>query len=295
MVTTGPDGLFTVVNLTPGTHEVLASKAGYLSSRDSSVQCQADQTTKLPEITLRGGDTDNNKIVNLFDLVWVAGAYNTCSGDREFRRAADINETGCIDLFDLVLVGVNYNLGGPIDWSALTTTALTASAAGSAQDYLPAVREPGTSLFQAAEHFDVRVENVHGLYGIDVNVSFDASAVSIVDADPSRPGIQVEPGPLFAGLSYFPVKNEATVNEETGIGSITFVATLLHPAEPLAGSGTVITIGFDPVESQAPTGATAFTIEKAVLADQSGHRLVVEVEGNTIRQVFEDYMPLIVR
>jgi hypothetical protein len=291
MATTASDGLFTIVNLAPATYKVTATHAGYLSSEDNAVVCLPDQTTVMPHTTLLGGDANNDKAINLFDLVIVAASFNTCSGDPGFDPLGDINETGCVDLFDLVLVGVNYGVTGPTSWPT-PDPPVTTSAAGSSQ---PAMRQPGASLHADADRFDLRVENAHGLYGIDVALTFDASAVRVVDADLDRPGVQIETGPLFAGLPYFLAQNQVTVDEETGVGTVTFAASLLNPAEPIDGTGTVATILFEPVGSQSVLASPAFTIESALLANQRGHRLAAEWEDNTIRQIFPVRLPLVAR
>ncbi len=294
MASTGSDGLFNVVNLEPGDYIVRASKAGYLSSEDNSVQCQPDTNTQLPETTLLGGDSNNDKAINLFDLVIVAAAFNTCSGDPGFDSRSDINETGCADLFDLVLVGVNYGVTGPTSWPSLDP-GMTPLTARTSPAFQPATRKPGASLDTSAEQYNLLVENMHGLYGIDVTLTFDATAVNVVDADPDRPGVQIEPGPLFAGRQFFVAENQVTVDEATGQGTVTFAVALLNPSEPIDGSGAVATILYELVGSQASTTLPAFTIEDALVADQRGRHLTVEWEGNTIRQVFRVHQPLVAR
>ncbi|MFQ5593963.1 MAG: carboxypeptidase regulatory-like domain-containing protein, partial [Anaerolineae bacterium] len=290
--TTGSDGLFALSNLPVGDYILTASHNGYLSAQDNSVQCQADTPITMPETWLLGGDANNDKDINLFDLVLVAAAFNTCAGDPVYDTTpeADINETGCVDLFDLVLVGVNYGMTGPSGWPSpppLTTSA--------GSDYQPAMRQPGASLHTTADRLDLRVENAHNLYGVDVTITFDTTAVSIADADPDRPGLQIEVGPLFAGLPYFPAQNQVTVDEQTGVGTISFAASLLNPAEPIDGSGTVATILFEPVGSQPALASPAFTIQKALLADHRGRHLTAEWEGNTIRQIFLIHLPFAAR
>ncbi len=291
--TSGSDGLFALSNLPVGDYILTASHNGYLSAQDNSVQCQADTPITMPETWLLGGDANNDKDINLFDLVLVAAAFNTCAGDPAYDTTpeADINETGCVDLFDLVLVGVNYGMTGPTSWPSPDPLVTTSAAS----DYQPAMRQPGAGLHTTADRFDLRVENAHNLYGVELTITFDTSAVRIVDADPDRPGVQIETGPLFAGLPYFPAQNQVTVDEQTGVGAITFAASLLNPAEPIDGAGTVATILFEPVEARHALASPAFTIEQALLADKHSRRLSVEWEGNTIRQIFPIHLPFVAR
>jgi len=119
------EGRFRADNLPPGVHQVRASHLGYLSRLGSTAQCQIGSLTEMPATTLLGGDSNNDKRVNLFDLVRVGASYRTCAGQEEFAPEADINQTGCVDIFDLVLVGINYGLTGPADWSFPVTSART--------------------------------------------------------------------------------------------------------------------------------------------------------------------------
>ena len=54
--------------------------------------------------------------------------------------------------------------------------------------------------FRAAIHgcetipVEVRVNDVTDLYAVDVKVAFDPSVLEVVDADPAKPGIQVQDG-----------------------------------------------------------------------------------------------------
>ncbi|MFQ5857077.1 MAG: hypothetical protein ACE5LU_15810 [Anaerolineae bacterium] len=114
--TTGSDGRFTISNLSAGSYRVDAIHVGYLSSLFAAAECQVDEVLELPDTTLLGGDTNNNKQINLLDLVMVGSAYDTCVGDEWYRPEADITETGCVTVFDLVLVGSNYGRTGPTDW-----------------------------------------------------------------------------------------------------------------------------------------------------------------------------------
>jgi hypothetical protein len=291
-VMTGTDGLFSIPNLPPGDYIVTASHLKYLSRQDNSVQCQANQTTTLGHTTLLGGDTDNNKAVNLFDLVTVGAAYNTCVGDMDFNPAADINDTGCVDIFDLVMVGINYGMTGPVPWDAVFTTSVT-SAEGEGMP-APAIREPGASLNTDAERFDLRVENMHDLYGLDVTLTFDASEVNVIDADSEKPGVQTEIGPLFAGQQYFNPVNQVVIDEETGIGTIEFVVGLIG-AEPIDGAGIVATVLFESADSQTVSASSAFNIDEALLVDQHRRQMLIEMEGATMRQIFRIHLPFTAR
>jgi len=118
--TTDASGRFTFPGLPPGNYRVTASHAGYLSAEANPVQCLSGQSTELPRTTLAGGNANDDHEINLVDLVIVGAAYDTCTGQPDFDTRADINGSGCIDILDLALVGINYGRTGPTGWSHLT-------------------------------------------------------------------------------------------------------------------------------------------------------------------------------
>ncbi|MFQ5343614.1 MAG: cohesin domain-containing protein [Anaerolineae bacterium] len=140
--------------------------------------------------------------------------------------------------------------------------------------------------------WDLHVANMHELYGVDFLLTYDASAVEVIDADLDRPGVQIEPGPLFTGQPYFVAYNRATVDHRTGVGTVSFVATLLNPAQPINGDGVIASVRYRVLESSVPPEAL-FTIEEVQLVSQGGRRMLVEWEGSVIRQVFRVYLPLL--
>ncbi|MFQ5342835.1 MAG: hypothetical protein ACE5F6_14950 [Anaerolineae bacterium] len=105
---------------------------------------------------------------------------------------------------------------------------------------------------------------VHDLHGVDFLLTYDASAVEVIDTDLNRPGVQIELGPLFTGQPYFVAYNRATVDHRTGIGTISFVATLLNPAEPITGDGVIASVRYRVLESSVSPEAL-FTIEEVQL------------------------------
>jgi len=144
----------------------------------------------------------------------------------------------------------------------------------------------------AEEGWDMHVANMHDLYGVDVLLTYDASVVEVIDADLDRPGVQIEPGPLFTGQPYFVAYNRVTVDHRTGIGTISFVATLLTPAPPINGEGVIASVRYRVLESSVSPEAR-FAIEEVQLVSEGGRRMTVEWEGNVIRQVFRVYLPLL--
>lgn len=149
---------------------------------------------------------------------------------------------------------------------------------------------------QGESRWELQVANVHDLYAVDATLSFDASVVEVIDADPERAGISILPGPLFTDQQphFFVVYNRVTIDEEEDVGRIEFVATLLNPADPITGSGIIAIIPYRLLDG-VPATEHPFAIEQARLASRSGHELLVQWEDNTIWQYFRTYLPLIAR
>jgi len=116
IATTAADGWFSLPDIPPGEHVIRAEAPLYLCA-ERSVTATAGEATRLPDITLRGGDVNDDRVVNLLDLVTVGAAYNTRP---PANPRADINEDGWVNVFDLVMVGGNYGLTCPTTWGTVS-------------------------------------------------------------------------------------------------------------------------------------------------------------------------------
>ncbi|MFQ6058430.1 MAG: cohesin domain-containing protein [Anaerolineae bacterium] len=86
---------------------------------------------------------------------------------------------------------------------------------------------------------DVRIEDVANLYGLELRLHFEPSLLEVQDADPFRPGIQIQPGTFPNAAEGYVAGNWA--DNETG--EIAYAMTLLG-AEPVSGDGVAATITF---------------------------------------------------
>jgi hypothetical protein len=102
----------------------------------------------------------------------------------------------------------------------------------------------------------IRVENAQALYGIEFHLKFDPKVVQVMDADRGQDGVQLIPGDWFADGFL------AVNNVDNSKGTIDYAVTLLNPAEPLDGSGTIATITFKARQD----GTSPLKISKAILA-----------------------------
>ena len=88
----------------------------------------------------------------------------------------------------------------------------------------------------AASDVAVEVVDVEGLYGFDVQLSFDPAVVEVVDADPDKPGVQVSLGRMLdSGMA---VRDSA----DNEAGTIHYAMTQINPSEAKSGTGNLIVI-----------------------------------------------------
>jgi hypothetical protein len=106
---------------------------------------------------------------------------------------------------------------------------------------------------------DLAITQVSGLYGVEVHLRFDPDAIQVVDADPTRSGIQLESGT-------FPAPDFVALNQvDNRAGTIDYAVTQLSPREPREGSGVAAKIR---VQAKQPS-TTQIEIVKFILTDTS--------------------------
>jgi len=117
------------------------------------------------------------------------------------------------------------------------------------------------------------LQDVVDLYGIEVHLIFDPSAVQVKDGDTDAPGIQISTGPDLQKSSFVAL-NRADNNR----GTIDLAVTLLKPAKPLQGDVVVAAFSLEGIEK----GSTDIEFEQVLLADGEGNSLPVVSEGISI-------------
>jgi len=122
------------------------------------------------------------------------------------------------------------------------------------------------------------IQGASTLYGIEVHLRFDPSALEVVDADPDREGIQIEPGTL--PIPDFVVQNVA----DNQAGTIDYASTQLPPNNPSQGDGVVAKVTFRAKRA----ASSAISFERYLLADTQGSSLEatslpgqVQIRGGT--------------
>lgn len=118
----------------------------------------------------------------------------------------------------------------------------------------------------------VRVEQVQGLYSFELRLTFDPSVLQVEDADPARPGVQVELGDWFP--ADIVVRNEVS---NTG-GLIEVAVSMQAPHAPLSGSGRIARITFRGIRQ----GTSPLVFFGALLADNNGMEIPSQWEEGQI-------------
>jgi LysM repeat protein len=116
----------------------------------------------------------------------------------------------------------------------------------------------------------IRIENVTRLYGVEVHLTFDPNYLEIQDADPDKPGVQLQTGSFPA--PDFVVQNQADNLQ----GTIDYAVSQLAPREPVDGSGVLATIA---VKTKGE-GSSRLPFIGAKLANPDGQQIPVQtLEG----------------
>ena len=122
----------------------------------------------------------------------------------------------------------------------------------------------------------VRVQDISGLYGYELHLSFDPAVVEVVDADAQKPGVQARLGDFLA--PDFVAQNIA----DNQTGKIDFAMTQINPHEARAGSGTLFTID---LRGRAAGQTTQVQVTAGLFADRDGLQIPVSLAAGTVRVV----------
>ena len=72
-----------------------------------------NNTDSYPLMALWGiqllGDINKDWVVDIFDAILLAGAYNSKPGDPNWKPNADINGDNAVDIYDAILLANHFN------------------------------------------------------------------------------------------------------------------------------------------------------------------------------------------
>ena len=88
---------------------------------------------------------------------------------------------------------------------------------------------------------EIGVVGVTDLFGAEVHLTFDPNILQVLDADASRPEVQIQGGPLLDPGRAWVVLNFV----DNTAGQIGYALSLISPAPPVSGDGVLASITFE--------------------------------------------------
>jgi hypothetical protein len=116
------------------------------------------------------------------------------------------------------------------------------------------------------------IEDVQGLYGLELQLAFDPDVVQVADADPNALGVQIQPSDCWE--DGFVAVNRV----ENGSGRIDFAATRLRPARAISGDLEILTITLDARIS----GTGALNVKSAILSTREAEEIPYRKQAGKI-------------
>ena len=113
--TTDADGHYELI-VPEGTYDVTAEMDLYLDSERLGEFCPAGGDNQLPDVTLLGGDTNDDCTINILDITFMGARFGTSTSDADFDPKADINTDGTVNILDLTVAGGNFHETCPVAW-----------------------------------------------------------------------------------------------------------------------------------------------------------------------------------
>lgn len=104
------DGSF-YIEVSPGNYTVIAFAEGYLRAQAAVPNLNPGITRILGQVSMAAGDIDGNNVIDQFDVLTIGMNYNLA-----VPAAANLNNDGIINVLDLEALARNYRKTGPTAW-----------------------------------------------------------------------------------------------------------------------------------------------------------------------------------
>jgi hypothetical protein len=233
--TTDAEGAFTLADVPIGPQQLQVTHASYLRNM-VEVDVLAGSTVTAPDVTLLGGDVDQDDWIYNNDAALVASAMIAEPVDEPWYRVRDITDDGVVDILDFVAVQFNWDTHAPALWERLKAAPRgTLGWSGVAGDEVVVKIAPQTASAESLGvpiWLDIVVEDVEGLYTFAVKVRFDPTVLRVR---------QVVPGDFLDYEHWLITVNEA--DNETGLVELAITQT--GQTEGQDGSGVLGSIIFE--------------------------------------------------
>lgn len=116
VVTTDVNGYFMVSDVPAGADTIIVRCHCYLRTW-RSVIVSAGEMLILPDVTLLGGDVDQDGAINASDAEIVGLAWNSTETTPHWDERADITGDRIVNILDMVAVHFNWNRTAPGPWT----------------------------------------------------------------------------------------------------------------------------------------------------------------------------------
>jgi len=101
-------GRYSLGGLTAGSYQISFDNPGASWKEvDTQVSLGEDEYKQLPPVTLRLGDMNSDKAINILDLLWMAAKMGPASGESQW---ADVNKDSQVNILDLLRIANNIGM-----------------------------------------------------------------------------------------------------------------------------------------------------------------------------------------
>jgi hypothetical protein len=297
---TGDDGTFSFSDVPVGTHQISATHPSYLPTwRD--VEVTAGATTKLPDVTMLGGDCGAGApqgYIYTDDGADIGLAWGSSPGDAHWNPRADIRDDEVIDVVDLTAVRFNWQRSAPGPWPAGAAAAGPPAAGWQLPMPSLAPQTPAQTTIVVSPTLiatsvglpataEIRVQDADALYAGGFVLDFDPTVVEVQDVNPFQTGVQIESG------SWLKQQLELANTVDNTAGEVDFAVTQSHPETGKDGSGILARITFVGVAD----GISALEFSQVELVDDEGSIIAASAQDGevVVRGGSRLYLPLALR
>ncbi|MEM7536864.1 MAG: S8 family serine peptidase [Chloroflexota bacterium] len=248
---TGEDGFYSFTDV-PSTGNITIHHPSYLNTARSYTSDEGPNIV-MPDVTLLGGDLNQDGVIDILDAVLMGLAWKSQNGDVNWNPTADIVDDGQVNIRDYVVVGVNLGQTAPGLWGTALARQQQKMRLLSARRVAQSDAETNTQLFITPNELQidtigqtidvaVQIENVTELYGFSSELTFNPAVLQVMDINPIDAGVQIQVGEFLDAQQQVLVNR---VDNETG--RIELAVTQTYPAEAQQGSGVLARIQFESI------------------------------------------------